>query len=134
MLIDWFTVVAQAVNFLILVWLLKRFLYRPVLAAIDAREQKIATQLAQATQREAQAQTEREEFQRRNETLAREREAILRKASDAVDAERQTLLEAARQDDHFDPVERDMIEKLLDDNQFRRLVFYCVGAGLGVSQ
>ena len=98
MLIDWFTVVAQALNFLILVWLLKRFLYRPVLAAIDAREQKIATQLAQATQREAQAQTEREEFQRRNETLAREREAILRKASDAVDAERQTLLEAARQD------------------------------------
>ncbi len=38
MLIDWFTVGAQALNFVVLVWLLKRFLYRPVLDAIDARE------------------------------------------------------------------------------------------------
>ena len=98
MLIDWFTVVAQAINFLLLVWLLKRFLYRPVLAAIDAREQKIAARLADATQREAQARTEREECQHRNETLAQEREAILRTASDAAAAERQLLLEEARQD------------------------------------
>jgi len=48
MLIDWFTVVAQVVNFLILVWLLKRFLYRPILNAIDAREKRIATKLADA--------------------------------------------------------------------------------------
>ncbi|MCH9698254.1 MAG: F0F1 ATP synthase subunit B, partial [Gammaproteobacteria bacterium] len=45
MLIDWFTVSAQIINFLILVWLLKRFLYQPILNAIDAREQRIATQL-----------------------------------------------------------------------------------------
>ena len=38
MLIDWFTVVAQAANFLVLVWLLKRFLYKPILGAMDARE------------------------------------------------------------------------------------------------
>ena len=48
MLIDWFTVGAQAVNFLILVWLLKRFLYKPVLAAIDAREKKIAATIEDA--------------------------------------------------------------------------------------
>ena len=40
--IDWFTVVAQAINFLILVWLLKRFLYKPILHAIDEREKGIA--------------------------------------------------------------------------------------------
>jgi len=38
MLIDWFTVVAQVINFLILVWLMKRFLYKPILNAIAARE------------------------------------------------------------------------------------------------
>ena len=43
MLIDWFTVGAQALNFLILVWLMKRFLYKPILHAIDAREKRIAT-------------------------------------------------------------------------------------------
>jgi hypothetical protein len=42
MLIDWFTVGAQIVNFLILVWLLKHFLYKPILNAIDAREKRIA--------------------------------------------------------------------------------------------
>ncbi len=46
MLIDWFTVVAQAINFLILVWLLQRFLFKPILGAIDEREKGIAAQLA----------------------------------------------------------------------------------------
>jgi F-type H+-transporting ATPase subunit b len=48
MLIDWFTVGAQALNFLILVWLLKRFLYKPILHAIDEREKRIAAELADA--------------------------------------------------------------------------------------
>ena len=45
MLIDWFTVGAQTLNFVILVWLMKRYLYKPVLDAIDAREQRIASEL-----------------------------------------------------------------------------------------
>ncbi len=58
MLIDWFTVGAQALNFVVLVWLLKRFLYQPVLDAIDAREARIAKQIgdAQAVQHDAQVQ------------------------------------------------------------------------------
>ena len=38
MLIDWFTVGAQALNFVVLVWLMKHFLYKPILHAIDTRE------------------------------------------------------------------------------------------------
>ena len=56
MLINWFTVCAQAINFLILVWLLKRFLYKPILHAIDEREKGIATQLADAEAKKAEAQ------------------------------------------------------------------------------
>jgi len=41
-LFDWFTVLAQIANFLILMWLLKRFSYKPVLDTIDAREKRIA--------------------------------------------------------------------------------------------
>ena len=51
MLIDWFTVGAQALNFIILVWLLKRFLYKPILNAVDAREKRIAAELADATKK-----------------------------------------------------------------------------------
>ncbi|HEY4789048.1 MAG TPA: hypothetical protein VIH57_23530, partial [Bacteroidales bacterium] len=66
MLIDWFTVAAQLINFLVLVWLLKRFLYKPVLKAIDEREKRIVMQLQEAENKKAEADREREEFQRKN--------------------------------------------------------------------
>lgn len=98
MLIDWFTVCAQAINFLILVWLLKRFLYRPVLAAIDAREKSIAQQLESAAKQQAEARAERDDFQKRSSALDQEREKILRTASDAAAQERDRLLEGAREE------------------------------------
>jgi F-type H+-transporting ATPase subunit b len=98
MLIDWFTVGAQGVNFLILVWLLRRFLYKPVLAAIDAREKKVAAKIGDATAQEAKAQAEREELRKRNEAFDREREGLLLKATDEAGTERQRLIESARQD------------------------------------
>src|ERR1039457_7200635 len=91
MLIDWFTVLAQVVNFLILVWLLKRFLYRPILDAIDAREKRIAKELA-----DAEAKKERDEFQHKNEEFEQQRAALLSKATDEAKADRQRLLDEAR--------------------------------------
>jgi F-type H+-transporting ATPase subunit b len=96
MLIDWFTVAAQIVNFLILVWLLKRFLYRPILDAIDAREKRIARELADADVKKAEAQKERDEFRHKNEEFERQRAALLSQATTEAKAERQRLLDAAR--------------------------------------
>lgn len=48
MSIDWITVAAQIANFLVLVWLLKRFLYRPILDGIDAREAEITNRMNEA--------------------------------------------------------------------------------------
>jgi len=95
-LIDWFTVLAQVVNFLILVWLLKRFLYRPILDAIDAREKRIAAELADADAKKAEARKERDEFQRKNEELDAQRAALLGKATEEANAERGRLLDEAR--------------------------------------
>src|SRR5690242_5427666 len=97
MLIDWFTVGAQVVNFLILVWLLKRFLYRPILNAIDVREKRIAAELADAAAKQTGAQKERDEFQHKNEEFDRQRAALLRQATDEAKAERQRLLDDARE-------------------------------------
>lgn len=97
MLIDWFTVGAQVVNFLILVWLLKRFLYRPILNAIDLREKRIAAELADAAAKQTGAQKERDEFQHKNEEFDRQRAALLRQATDEAKAERQRLLDDARE-------------------------------------
>ena len=96
MLIDWFTVGAQALNFLILVWLLKHFLYKPILNAIDAREKRIAKELADADAKKTEAQKERDEFQKKNEEFDQQRAALLTKATDEAKAERQRLLDEAR--------------------------------------
>jgi F-type H+-transporting ATPase subunit b len=96
MLIDWFTVAAQALNFLILVWLMKRFLYKPILHAIDAREERIAKELADADAKKAEAQKERDEFQHKNQEFDQQRASLLTKATDEVQAERQRLLDEAR--------------------------------------
>ncbi len=97
MLIDWFTVGAQAINFIILVWLLKRFLYKPILDAVDAREKRVATELADADAKKAEAKKERDEFQYKNEELDQQRAALLSKATEEAKAERQRLLGEARQ-------------------------------------
>ena len=96
MLIDWFTVAAQVVNFLILVWLMKRFLYKPILTAIAEREKKIATELATADKKKSDAQKEEADFKHKNEVFDQERAALLTKATDAAQAERQRLLDEAR--------------------------------------
>ena len=98
MLIDWFTVVAQVVNFLILVWLLKRFLYRPILNAIDAREKRIAAQLADAETKKTEAEKERDEFLHKNAEFDRQRATHMSQAIEEAKAERQRLLDIARQE------------------------------------
>jgi F-type H+-transporting ATPase subunit b len=96
MLIDWFTVGAQALNFLILVWLMRRFLYKPILHAIDEREKRIAAELSNADAKKAEAEKEHDEFQHKNAEFDQQRAALLSKATDEAQAERQRLLDEAR--------------------------------------
>jgi F-type H+-transporting ATPase subunit b len=96
MLIDWFTVGAQALNFLILVWLMKHFLYKPILHAIDEREKRVATELANADKKKVEAQKESDDFKHKNEEFDQQRAALLSKATAEVKAERQRLLDEAR--------------------------------------
>jgi F-type H+-transporting ATPase subunit b len=96
--IDWFTVVAQALNFLILVWLLKRFLYKPILHSIDQREKGIANRLAEAEAKKAKAQKEQDDFQQKNDAFDQERSLLLKKVTDEAAAARQRLLDEARKD------------------------------------
>jgi F-type H+-transporting ATPase subunit b len=97
MLIDWFTVAAQALNFLILVWLMKRFLYQPVLRAIDTRENRIKAQIKDADDRQADAKAEAAQFSAKSEAFDQQRAALLQKATTEAIAEKQRLLDAAVQ-------------------------------------
>ena len=97
MVIDWFTVGAQVLNFLLLVWLLKRYLYKPVLDAIDVREQHIAAELAAAQQQQTQAQTERDNLKQRQKDFDQQRDTQMEAVRVEATAERRRLLEEARQ-------------------------------------
>lgn len=98
MLIDWFTVVAQLLNFFVLVWLLKRFLYQPILNAIDAREQRIADELASAAAQQAEAKAQRDALALKNEAFEKQRAELLQRAEDDARTEHQRLLRAAREE------------------------------------
>ncbi|MFO7824014.1 MAG: F0F1 ATP synthase subunit B [Cyclobacterium sp.] len=96
--INWFTVIAQIINFFILVWLLKKFLYKPILKAIDERESKIAAQLKEAEVRKAEAKKEQQEFQQKNVRFDLEKKDRADKMVLETNEERQKLLDQARKD------------------------------------
>lgn len=110
MTLDPMTFVLEIINFLVLVWLLQRFLYRPIRAAIDQRQQTLEQAMAAAVQKEiaatamqtqyeqqlahweAEQSTQREALKRQ---LVQERNAALNKINEAVQAEKtrqETLL------------------------------------------
>lgn len=91
MLIDWFTVGAQALNFIVLVWLMKRYLYHPVLDAIAAREKKIAAELADAAATKAKAQQQQSEFEDKHRAFEEQKAALLKQARDVATAEGERL-------------------------------------------
>jgi F-type H+-transporting ATPase subunit b len=96
MLIDWFTVCAQALNFLILVWLMKRFLYKPILSAIDVREKRIAKEISDAGASKAEAQKEHDDFQHKSDEFDKKRAALLSDAKGEAKAEHDRLFNEAR--------------------------------------
>jgi F-type H+-transporting ATPase subunit b len=97
MLIDWFTVGAQVVNFIVLVWLLKRFLYKPVLNAIDSREKRVAAELANAELQMAETKKSRDDLQAKGDAFDAERGALLAKAILGAKMEAERLLGNARE-------------------------------------
>ncbi len=96
MLIDWFTVAAQVINFLVLVYLLKRFLYGPIIKAIDKREKRIAFRLEEGQKKKEEAEREVERYLKKNRDLDNRREALLSEIKGEADARRKELVNEAR--------------------------------------
>mgnify|MGYP001794120658 CR=1 FL=1 len=103
MSIDWVTIAAQLANFLILVWLLKRFLYRPILDGIDAREAEISRRVAEAKAASEKAQSAETEYRNEREKLNAQKSQLLETARtqateerEKLEAETQSLIDADR--------------------------------------
>lgn len=98
MQIDWFTLVAQIVNFLILLLLLRRFLYGPIIETMDKREQKISARLQEAEEMRGEAEQQAERYRRQRQELEAQREEQLAQIRQEVGARRKELLDDAHQE------------------------------------
>jgi len=105
MSIDWWTLGLQAVNFLVLAWLLQHFLYRPVLAAIDRRRAETDAERAKAAEAERRAQGAEAEWRVRAKAQEEEGLALRRRAE----------AEAARRGEEVVAAARTQAERLLAD-------------------
>jgi len=94
--IDWITTVAQAVNFVILVLLLRHFLYGRIQDALDRREEEIRARTEAAERREEEAAGEAERHRVEREELQEKRAELLREARETAEAERSRRLEEIR--------------------------------------
>jgi F-type H+-transporting ATPase subunit b len=99
--INWFTFFAQIVNFLIVLYLLRRFLYRPIMSAMAERESRIAERFKEAEDLAKSARDEAESYQAAREEIEESRESLMQEATKAAAERRNTLIREAR-----DEVER----------------------------
>ena len=98
MTIDWWTLGLQAVNVLILIWLLARFFWKPVAGMIAARRDEVAKTLAEAEAKRAEATAAAAEIEKTRAGFAGEREAVLAAARDAAEKDRAAELAKATND------------------------------------
>jgi F-type H+-transporting ATPase subunit b len=96
--IDWLTLSAQIVNFLILVVILRYVLYHRIIGAIDGRREEIEEREAEVARRREEAEREAERHRREREALAAEREERLAEAREEADAWRERWLDEAREE------------------------------------
>ncbi|HEY5138291.1 MAG TPA: hypothetical protein VIJ25_03095 [Methylococcales bacterium] len=88
MQIDWFTTGAQIINFLILIWLLKKFLYRPVIIAMETREKNLVMQRELLSTHQAEAEQLKKNYESRLHQLNIEKDKILSEARQQAETDR----------------------------------------------
>ncbi len=98
MLINWFTVIAQIINFLILVFLLQRFLYKPIMQTIKKRQKMIDARWEDAEIAQEEAQREADTYPQQQQKLEQQEQAMTAQMLQKVEQEHQQLLIKARRE------------------------------------
>ena len=96
--LNWSTFLLEIINFLVLVWLLKRFLYQPVKAVVARRRESIAARLDEAASRQREAEALRAQYENRLADWESERAEARQGLHREIDAERSRLLDALQQE------------------------------------
>jgi len=89
--LNWSTFILEIINFLILVWILKRFLYKPVMESIAKRRASIEQSMQEATQKDQAAQALKGQYEHRLEDWEQEKQEAREKLHDDIEQEHQRL-------------------------------------------
>jgi F-type H+-transporting ATPase subunit b len=95
MQIDWWTLGLQTVNVLILIWILARFLFRPIAGIVAARQAEAVRLLGEAKAAVAAGQAEHEKAVADSAALAAQRGDLLKAAATDAEAQKAALIAAA---------------------------------------
>lgn len=107
---DWTTVILEMLNFLVLIWLLKRFFYRPVLAVIEKRRAAGEKILTDADARHREADALKGDYEQRLAQFGKERELAMARLDEEIAAERERRLAAVELEATADRQRRRMLE------------------------
>lgn len=90
------TLLAQIVNFLILVLILAKFAYKPLMQALADRQAKIENSIADAERQSAEAATLRQEYQQQLANARTQAQEIVDKAMKVAEESKEEIIAAAR--------------------------------------
>jgi len=93
MAIDWLTTGAQIINFLILLWLLKKLLFRPIISAMEDREQGLIDRLKQVEMQMSEAQGLKNKYEQDLQQLQKNKYEVLAQAREQVETEKVASLQ-----------------------------------------
>lgn len=99
--IDWFVFFAQICNLMILMFLLKKFLFGKIISAIDAREAKIGATFAEAEESRSEAEKAARAYDQKLQDLEIRYEDMLNKNRLNAEAYKDQLMEKAREEVEF---------------------------------
>ena len=115
MLINWFTVGAQIVNFIVLVVLLKIFLYDRIISAMDSREENIRSRLEEAEKKKDEADSRLEEYQKKKDQLEKQRQETLSQAKSDAEERKKELIRKVKAES--DGLRKKWLESIEKDKQ-----------------
>ena len=98
MQIDWFTLAAEIVNFLLLIVLLRLLLYKRIVRAMNEREQRIASDLNDAEEKRKEAEREAESYREKRRELETRQKSLISEAEENAEERRKELMSRAREE------------------------------------
>lgn len=111
--VDWFVLFAQLVNFLILLYLLKRFLYTRIIGAMNEREAKMAARFEEAARLKREAEEAARAYGEKNAALHSKAEKMLNEAREAANRRQKELMDSARRE--VDAIRQRWMETVLQE-------------------